>query len=271
MPLFIGVFLCFPSRAGVGACERARERPCSRARSARLLAPARCSPLSRLFPYQTRSRWSRACYGNRLLRGRALPPLVIGSRPPFGRLPLLSAARSLRSLACSANVRSSSSGVQVSDALPMVARLIPARPSFLPRDRSAFLRARSARLLAPARCSPLSRLFPYQTRSRWSRACYGNRLLRGRALPPLVIGSRPPFGRLPLLSAARSLRSLACSANVRSSSSGVQVSDALPMVARLIPARPSFLPRDRSAFLRARSARLLAPARGSRSLRGVWR
>lgn len=40
MPLYIGVFLCFPSRARVGACERARERPCSRARSARLL-PAR--------------------------------------------------------------------------------------------------------------------------------------------------------------------------------------------------------------------------------------
>ena len=153
MPLFIGVFLCFPSRAGVYACAGARGRQGSRARFARLLAPARCSPISRLIPYQTRSRWSRACYGIRLLRGRALPPLVIGSRPPFGRLPLLSAARSLRSLACSANVRSSSSGVQVSDALPMVARLIPVRPAFLPRDRSASLRARFARLLAPSRGS----------------------------------------------------------------------------------------------------------------------
>ena len=38
MPLYIGVFLCFPSRAGVYACERAREGQGSRARSARALA-----------------------------------------------------------------------------------------------------------------------------------------------------------------------------------------------------------------------------------------
>ena len=38
MPLYIGVFLCFPSRARVGACERAREGQGSRARSARALA-----------------------------------------------------------------------------------------------------------------------------------------------------------------------------------------------------------------------------------------
>ena len=130
MPLFIGVFLCFPSRAGVYACERARERPFSRARFARLLAPARCSPISRLIPYQTRSRWSRAWYGIRLLRGRALPPLVIGSRPPFGRLPLLSAARSLRSLACSGKGLPFSSRSVVVDALPMVARLPPHSASF---------------------------------------------------------------------------------------------------------------------------------------------
>lgn len=38
MPLFIGVFLCFPSRAGVYACAREREGQGSRARSARALA-----------------------------------------------------------------------------------------------------------------------------------------------------------------------------------------------------------------------------------------
>lgn len=40
MHLYIGVFLCFPSRARVDACARARERPFSRARSARLLSAA---------------------------------------------------------------------------------------------------------------------------------------------------------------------------------------------------------------------------------------
>ena len=38
MPLYIGVFLCFPSRARVGACAGAREGQGSRARSARALA-----------------------------------------------------------------------------------------------------------------------------------------------------------------------------------------------------------------------------------------
>lgn len=38
MPLYIGVFLCFPSRARVGACAGARESQGSRARYARALA-----------------------------------------------------------------------------------------------------------------------------------------------------------------------------------------------------------------------------------------
>ena len=90
MPLYIGVFLCFPSRARVGAYAGARESQGSRARFARLLAPRRLH-FATLVPPAGALDFARDCsagYTRALLF--ALAPLVIGCRPPFGRLPLLS-------------------------------------------------------------------------------------------------------------------------------------------------------------------------------------